>query len=112
MDDQPETRATLRVLTGTRKGQVFELEGQVIRVGFSAEDGNDIGLNDQYVSRFHGRIEATDEGWVFIDQESRNGSSIVLADGTKQALEPEKPRLLISDDVLELGDTRLRFEIR
>lgn len=105
-------RASLRVLEGTRKGQSFDLEGSVVRVGFTTEDGNDIGLNDDYVSTFHGRFEHTDQGWVYIDQESRNGSCLVLEDGSKQTLEPEKPRLLTFGDVLELGDTHLCLEAR
>ena len=36
----------------------------------------------------------------------------MLDDGKKQALEPEKPRLLNFGDVLELGDTLLRLEAR
>jgi serine/threonine protein kinase len=110
--EKHQVRAALRVLEGTRKGQSFDLSGAVVRVGFTKEDGNDIGLNDDYVSTFHGRFEDTDQGWVYIDQESRNGSSIVLEDGSKQALEPEKPRLLTFGDVLEIGDTHLRLEAR
>ena len=110
--ERHQVRASLRVLEGTRKGQSFDLNRDVVRVGFTTEDGNDIGLNDDYVSTFHGRFEETELGWVYIDQESRNGSHIVLEDGGKQALEPEKPRPLANDDVLELGDTRLRFQVR
>ena len=52
-----QVRASLRVLEGTRKGQHFDLDGNIVRVGFSTEDGNDIGLNDDYVSTFHGRLK-------------------------------------------------------
>jgi hypothetical protein len=107
-----DEKAVKMVGEGTRKGQSFDLNGAVVRVGFTKEDGNDIGLNDDYVSTFHGRFEDTDQGWVYIDQESRNGSCIVLEDGSKQALEPEKPRLLTFGDVLEIGDTHLRLEAR
>jgi len=110
--EKHQVRAALRVVEGTRKGQSFDLDGAVVRVGFTKEDGNDIGLNDDYVSTFHGRFEDTDQGWVYIDQESRNGSAMVLDDGSKQPLEPEKPRLLTFGDVIEIGDTLLRLEAR
>ena len=66
--------------------------------------GNDIALHDSGISRFHAEIHFTDDGgFVITDMGSKNG----LLVNDKETLEQR----LNNNDVIEIGDTRLRLEI-
>jgi serine/threonine protein kinase len=100
----------LTFLNGTQQGHSVPLARSPFRVGFSEDDGNDLGLEDDYVSMEHGLFELDGEDWVYVDLNSRNGSCLVGDDGRKRKLRPETPHRLELGEVLEIGDTLLRFE--
>jgi len=107
-------RYILRILSSpdaSLHSRVIPLDKDVLRVGFRREDGNDIGLNDKYVSTRHGRFERQDSGWVFIDQKSTN-HTFFMNNGRRVGdfLSPHIPYNLKVGDVLEIGDTQIMFD--
>ena len=62
----------------------------------------DIVLDDDTVSRTHARVERTDGGFVLVDVGSSNGMRV---NGERTTY-----RLLVSGDVVHVGDCVLRFE--
>lgn len=78
----------------------FELKGDIIRLGRSSH--NEIVINQQGVSRFHGQIKRVGDKLIFEDLNSTNGSII---DG--QLL--EKPHELSIGDIVYLCDEKLIF---
>lgn len=101
----PVPRCRVTVTRGTRT--LLSSEGQPVSIGRGA--GCDIQLLDAHVSLRHGEITLSDEGVVYRDLESRNGSEVrrgqrtihvdastgrrcVLADGDRLRLgNPEEP---------------------
>ena len=66
--------------------------------------GNDIALHDSAVSRYHAEIHFTDDGrFVISDMGSKNGIQV----NDKEVLEQQ----LKNDDIIEIGDVRLKFII-
>ncbi len=89
-------------LEGGEAGSV-PLAGRLIRIG--RHQDNDIRLPDSRVHGYHAVIERTfDEAFVITDLSGKEGNGMRV-NGERQA------RVLLSDgDVIELGNTRLRFE--
>ena len=66
--------------------------------------GNDIALHDSAVSRYHAEIHFTDDGhFVIADMGSKNGLLVNDQEVLEQRLE--------NNDIIEIGDVRLRFII-
>ena len=66
--------------------------------------GNDIPLHDSAVSRYHAEIHFTDDGrFVITDMGSKNGIQV----NDKEVLEQQ----LKNNDIIEIGDVRLKFII-
>lgn len=64
--------------------------------------GNDIALPDNAVSRYHAEIHLKDNGrFMVIDKGSKNGLTVNDIEVTEKSLE--------NDDIIEIGDVRLRF---
>lgn len=84
----------------TWNNERFELKGEIIRLGRSSH--NEIVINQQGVSRFHGQIKHIEGKLIFEDLNSTNGS---ILDG--QLL--EKPHELSVGDIIYLCDEKLIF---
>lgn len=93
---------TLRVLDGSDRGRVFTDLRAPITIG--REEGNDVQLNDERVSRFHLKIQEDNERLVLTDLESTNG--------TKVNGEDIKLRILRYGDQISLGRSVLLFGSR
>jgi hypothetical protein len=66
--------------------------------------GNDIALHDSAISRYHAEIHITDDGrFVIADMGSTNGLTVNDKEVLEQRLE--------NNDIVEIGDVRLRFVI-
>ena len=63
---------TLRVLDGADRGRVYDQMTVPITIG--REEGNNIQLNDERVSRFHLKIQEDQGKLVLTDLESTNGT--------------------------------------
>lgn len=85
---------------GPLQGAEVDLpEGEVISMGRS-EDTR-LPLQDDTVSGHHAELRSVRGGWLFVDMDSTNGSTINGVDVKQQMLE--------EGDVIEMGDTRIRF---
>ncbi len=78
-------------------GTFYNLAGRRISLG---RGNTDIQVKDPQVSRHHADIEWTTEGFVISDRKSANGVTI------NDHLVTTKQLLL--EDVIKIGDTRLR----
>ena len=65
---------TLRVLDGADRGHVYQDLDLPITVG--REEGNDIQLNDERISRFHAKIQLDHDRMVLTDLDSTNGTKV------------------------------------
>lgn len=65
---------TLKVLHGADRGKVFEDLEPPFTVG--REEGNDIQLNDERVSRCHFKVQRDNERLVLTDLDSTNGTKV------------------------------------
>ncbi len=63
------------------------------------------------VSRRHARIYRQGDQFFIEDLTSVNGTIINSPNGGSVKLSPRSPRVLSADDVLQLGETRLRFVV-
>lgn len=88
---------TLEVLSGKEVGRFFELSPKRLSIG---RGKTDVIVNDPKVSRHHADLEWSEKGFILIDLKSTNG---VLVNDQKV-----DKRLLSADDVVTVGDTRLR----
>lgn len=93
---------TLRVLDGADRGRLFAELRPPVTIG--REEGNDVQLNDERVSRFHLKIQEDNERLVLTDLESTNG--------TKVNGEDIKLRILRYGDVISVGRSVLLFGSR
>ena len=93
---------TLRVLDGTDRGRVFEQMSPPITIG--REEGNNIQLNDERISRFHVKIQEDHGKVVLTDLESTNG--------TKVNGEAIQLRILRFGDMISIGRSILLFGSR
>ena len=65
---------TLKILHGADRGKVYENLGPPLTVG--REEGNDIQLNDERVSRCHFKIQRDNDRLVLTDLDSTNGTKV------------------------------------
>ena len=97
-----DTSLTLRVLDGADRGHVYQDLDLPITVG--REEGNDIQLNDERISRFHAKIQLDHDRMVLTDLGSTNG--------TKVNGEDIQLRILRYGDLISLGRSVLLFGSR
>lgn len=93
---------TLRVLDGADRGHVYQDLDLPITVG--REEGNDIQLNDERISRFHSKIQLDHDRMVLTDLGSTNG--------TKVNGEDIQLRILRYGDLISVGRSVLLFGSR
>lgn len=93
---------TLRVLDGADRGRLFTELRPPVTIG--REEGNNVQLNDERVSRFHIKIQEDNDRLVLTDLESTNG--------TKVNGEDIKLRILRYGDVISVGRSVLLFGSR
>lgn len=84
---------TLKVLHGADRGRVFEDLDPPLTVG--REEGNDIQLNDERVSRCHFKIQRDNDRLVLTDLDSTNGTKV---NGVECPL-----KILRSGDLIAVG---------
>ena len=84
------------------RGEEFELDSAAVTIGRGAQ--NDISIEgDEFASARHVRIEPRRDGvWVH-DLGSTNGTHV-------NGLRIDRPRKLVTGDVVRVGETELRFE--
>ncbi len=87
------------VQRGPEIGQRFELSGERLTVGRSADA--DIMLDDVTVSRHHAEFVADGEGWALVDMGSLNGTYV-----NRHSVERHP---LTSGDMIQIGKFRLQF---
>ena len=97
-----DTSLTLRVLDGADRGRVYQDLDLPITVG--REEGNDIQLNDERISRFHSKIQLDHDRMVLTDLGSTNG--------TKVNGEDIQLRILRYGDLISVGCSVLLFGSR
>jgi pSer/pThr/pTyr-binding forkhead associated (FHA) protein len=102
-EQQPvDTSLTLRVLDGADRGHSYQDLELPITVG--REEGNDIQLNDERISRFHAKIQLDHDRMVLTDLGSTNG--------TKVNGEDIQLRILRFGDLISVGRSVLLFGSR
>ncbi|MBT6846477.1 MAG: FHA domain-containing protein [Planctomycetaceae bacterium] len=92
----------MRVLDGADRGHVYNDLDLPITVG--REEGNDIQLNDERISRFHAKIQLDHDRMVLTDLGSTNG--------TKVNGEDIQLRILRYGDLISVGRSVLLFGSR
>lgn len=90
---------TLRVIDGADRGRVYSRLDTPVTIG--REEGNNIQLNDDRVSRFHLKIQEDQQRLVLTDLESTNG--------TKVNGEDIQLRILRHGDMICVGRSMLLF---
>lgn len=106
--ERPEGRSTtmqnitLRVISGSDRGQIFRELATPITIG--REEGNDVQLNDERISRYHVKIQEDKGRLVITDLESTNGTRI---NGHVCNL-----KILRTGDTISVGRTVLLFGSR
>jgi len=85
-------------------GQRTGITSNVLTIGRAPD--NQLILQDQQSSSHHAEIRPDVQGYLLVDMNSRNGTFV-----NEQRLMPQTPRLLISGDVIRVGETRLNYEI-
>jgi pSer/pThr/pTyr-binding forkhead associated (FHA) protein len=65
---------TLRIISGADRGKTYHELKTPITIG--REEGNDVQLNDERVSRYHVKIQEDDGRLVITDLESTNGTRV------------------------------------
>lgn len=93
-------RPRLVCLSAPFTGVSFELKSSVVPFG-RAEDGNDLVIDHNSISRSHGWFELENSVWRVRDNDSANG---VKVNGTAAKQSPVK-----FGDMLDLGHLRFRF---
>jgi len=83
-------------------GEEFELESSALTIGRAGQ--NDVSIDaDEFASARHVRIEPRRDGvWVH-DLGSTNGTHV-------NGVRIDRPRKLVTGDVVRVGETELRFE--
>ena len=70
----PSTEVTIRILHGADRGQVYDSLRVPLTIG--REEGNEIQLNDERVSRCHLKIQQDGDRLVLTDLDSTNGTKV------------------------------------
>src|SRR5712692_7600265 len=81
-----------------------DLTSNVLTMGRAPD--NQLVLQDQQASSHHAEIRPDGQGYLLVDVNSRNGTYV-----NEQRLTPQTPHLLISGDVIRIGETRLTYQI-
>ncbi len=89
------------VLSGRLSGMRIELTQTKMLVGRTK---GDVVIDDPKISREHGSIEWTADGFLYVDLGSTNGSFVNHL--------PVTSHLLKQGDVLRLGETELRLQLQ
>jgi pSer/pThr/pTyr-binding forkhead associated (FHA) protein len=89
------------VLSGRLSGMRIDLTQTKMLIGRSK---GDVIIDDPKISREHGSIEWTPDGFLYVDLGSTNGSFVNHLPVTSQLLKP--------GDVLRLGETELRLQLQ
>lgn len=87
-------------VAGQMRGTEFKLRRSVVKFG-RTDDGNDLVIDHQSISRSHGRFQLEDTGWKLYDNKSANG---VRVNGDEYEMSPVRP-----GDTIELGHVKFRF---
>ena len=98
----------LTVIDGPDKGKALNSSGVSASLGAALE--NDLSLSDPFVSRHHGEFALVDDGWLYRDLGSTNGSTVKRGE---ERLEVERggPGLaLTAGDTIVLGETVIGIE--
>ena len=85
-------------------GQRTDITSNTLTIGRAPD--NQLVLQDQQSSSHHAEIRPDAQGYLLVDMNSRNGTFV-----NEQRLVSQTPRLLISGDVIRVGETRLNYEI-
>src|ERR1043166_4564503 len=85
-------------------GQRTELPLDALTIGRAPD--NRLVLQDPQTSSHHAEIRPDAQGYLLVDLNSRNGTFV-----NEQRLMAQTPRLLISGDVVRIGDTRLTYAV-
>jgi hypothetical protein len=94
--------AWLEVADGTANPVRYPVRSADTKIG--RYRGNDIALHDSAISRYHAEIHFTDDGrFIITDMGSKNGIQV----NDKEVLEQQ----LHNNDIIEIGDIRLKFII-
>lgn len=97
----PKTRLSLEFISGPKKGEVYLLPKSKIIIG--RKDG-DLIIDDPHVSKKHASIEVWSRTHIYLkDLESTNGTFLNGIQITRMKLQ--------EGDVIQIGDTKLRFHI-
>lgn len=83
-------------------GQQTDLPMDVLTIGRAPD--NRLVLQDAQSSSHHAEIRPDAQGYLLVDLNSRNGTFV-----NDQRLMAQTPRLLISGDVVRIGETRLTY---
>ena len=111
----------LFILSGSHKGQSFDLKGEAVHVGRSPE--NHIQIHDKSISRKHMKIVSKEGKWFIVDLKSTNGTFVAnkpiqpgteveLAEGIPVTIgnvgiclgKPEQWDCLAVEDSIDLSD--------
>src|SRR2546422_7337968 len=68
------SKITFQVLEGVDKGRVFRELPVPVTIG--REEGNQLRLNDERVSRFHAKVQMDNDDYILTDLESTNGTRV------------------------------------
>lgn len=96
----PHEQPRLVCISGQMRGTEFKLRRSVVKFG-RTDDGNDLVIDHQSISRSHGRFQLEDGGWKLYDNKSANG---VRVNGDEYEMSPVRP-----GDTIELGHVKFRF---
>jgi len=99
-DLAPGERPRLVAIAGPLRGAEFPVARTLVKFG-RTDEGNDIVIDHQSVSRQHGRFQLDGGSWKVFDNKSANG---IRVNGEDYGMSPVKP-----GDVLELGHVKVRF---
>jgi transcriptional regulator with GAF, ATPase, and Fis domain len=91
----------LEVTQGLAAGRIFELSGEVAKIGRAP--ANEVVLEDMHVSGEHARLTIHSGRAVLTDLRSTNGTTLVRGDARRRLAGPESSADLESGDVIELG---------
>jgi hypothetical protein len=84
------------------EGKEYELEASAFTIGRAAQ--NDVSIDgDEFASARHARIEPRRDGVWVSDVGSTNGTHV-------NGVRIDRPRKLVTGDVVRVGETELRFE--
>jgi serine/threonine protein kinase len=100
---RPEGEYRLRITGPGDKLQLKPLDKSVVTIG--REQGNDIVLDEDGVSRTHARLQWSETGWLLTDLGGLSGTWL-----DERRLVSEQPELLVPEAVFRIGPCLLKVE--